>query len=85
MFTLSRETDYACRVILHLAMMPAHSCATAQEIAQRRIIPRTLVRRVITRLAKAKLITTMRGSGGGLILARATFDKLAARGLALQI
>lgn len=74
MLTISRETDYACRVILHLAMLPTNSRATAQEIAKRRIIPRTLVRRVITRLAKANLIKTTRGNGGGFSLARAPAD-----------
>lgn len=70
MLTISRETDYACRVILHLAMSPADIRVTAQEIAKKRIIPRALVRRVITRLGKAKLIKTMRGKRGGLALAR---------------
>jgi Rrf2 family protein len=70
MLTISRETDYACRVILHLSLLPADSRVTAQEIAKRRIIPRALIRRVITRLGKAKLIVTTRGSGGGLALAR---------------
>jgi Rrf2 family transcriptional regulator, iron-sulfur cluster assembly transcription factor len=70
MITISRETDYACRVILHLAMLPAGHRVTAQEIAKRRIVPRALIRRVVTRLGAAKLVTTTRGSGGGLALAR---------------
>lgn len=70
MLSISREADYACRVILHLALLPTDSRVTAQEIAQERIIPRALVRRVITRLSKAKLIKTSRGNRGGLVLAR---------------
>lgn len=70
MITIRRETDYACRVILHLAQLPEGERVTAQDIARRRIIPRAMVRRVITRLAAAHLITTMRGQGGGLSLAR---------------
>ncbi len=70
MLSISRETDYACRVILHLALLPADTRVTAQEIAKKRIIPRALVRRVITRLGKAKLIKTSRGNRGGLRLAR---------------
>jgi Rrf2 family protein len=70
MLTISRQTDYACRVILHLAMLPSGSRVTAREIAARRIIPRALVRRIITRLGKAKLIRTIRGMGGGIVLAR---------------
>jgi len=70
MITISRETDYACRVILHLATVPSETRVTAQEIAARRIIPRALVRRIITRLGKAGLITTTRGRDGGIALAR---------------
>ena len=70
MLTISRETDYACRVILHLAMLPTGQRVTTQEIARRRIVPRALIRRVVTRLSAAKLVTTTRGSGGGLALAR---------------
>ena len=71
MITIRRETDYACRVILHLALLPDGERVTAQAIAKRRIIPRAIVRRVITRLATANLLATIRGSGGGLALARA--------------
>ena len=70
MITIKRETDYACRVILHLALLPEGARVTAQDIARRRIIPRAMVRRVITRLAAAHLVTTTRGQGGGLSLAR---------------
>lgn len=70
MLVISRQTDYACRVILHLATLPPETRVTAQEIAARRIIPRALVRRIITRLGKAKLITTTRGRDGGIALAR---------------
>lgn len=70
MIAISRQTDYACRIILHLAMLPASSRVTVQEIAKRRIIPRVLVRRLATQLAKARLLTTARGKGGGISLAR---------------
>jgi Rrf2 family protein len=70
MLSISRQTDYACRVILHLAMLPPGERVTAQGIAKRRLIPRAFVRRVITRLANAGLVTTARGVNGGLELAR---------------
>lgn len=70
MITISRETDYAARVILHLALQGPDGRATAQGIAQMRLIPRSLVRRVVTRLAAAGLIVTTRGSEGGITLAR---------------
>ncbi len=70
MISISRQTDYASRVLLHLALLPPDARVTAQEISNRRIIPRAFVRRIVTHLGKANLITTTRGSGGGLALAR---------------
>jgi Rrf2 family protein len=43
---------------------------TAQDIAKKRLIPRAFVRRVITQLANAGLVSTTRGLNGGLELAR---------------
>lgn len=70
MITISRETDYAARVLLHLALQPPGSRVTARQIAEQRLIPRALVRRVVTRLGAAGLITTARGPEGGVALAR---------------
>ncbi len=70
MLTISRETDYAARVVLHLTLQGAGERITAQQIAQQRLIPRALVRRVVTRLAAAGLIVTTRGNEGGIALAR---------------
>jgi Rrf2 family protein len=70
MITISRETDYACRVILHLALQAPECRTTAQQIAEQRLIPRSLVRRVVTRLGAAGLIITTRGAEGGIALAR---------------
>ncbi len=70
MITISRETDYAARVVLHLALQGPNSRVTAQQIAEQRLIPRALVRRVVTRLGAAGLVSTSRGSDGGITLAR---------------
>jgi Rrf2 family protein len=66
---ISKQTDYAARIILHLAMQPPGTRTTAQEIARRRLIPSVFVRRIITQLAKGGLLVTTRGSGGGIALA----------------
>ena len=70
MLTISRETDYAARVLLHLALQPVGQRATAQGIAGQCLIPRAIVRRVVTRLGVAGLVITARGSEGGIVLAR---------------
>lgn len=74
MITISRETDYAARVVLHLSLQEAGARATAQQIAAERLIPRALVRRVVTRLATAGIIETTRGTEGGIQLARPAAD-----------
>jgi Rrf2 family protein len=70
MLSINRQTDYACRVILHLALQGADSRTTAAEIGERRLIPKSFVRRVVTRLAAAGLLITTRGAEGGIVPAR---------------
>ena len=70
MLTISRQADYASRIILHLALQPNGDRITAGEIAKQRLIPRSFVRRVVTQLSAAGLLTTTRGSDGGITLAR---------------
>ena len=70
MTIITRKTDYATRVLLHLAMLPPGSWTTAQEVARRRLIPGRLIRHVISQLAKADLLVTKRGRGGGMRMAR---------------
>ena len=70
MLTINRETDYASRIILHLALLPPGSRTTADEIAKRRLVPRTLIRRLVARLRQGGLLLTVRGRGGGITLAK---------------
>lgn len=70
MLTINRKTDYASRIILHLALQSSGSRTTAREVAKLRLIPPALVRRIVTQLGRAGLITTVRGTNGGFTLAR---------------
>ncbi len=70
MLTISRETDYASRIILHLALLPPGSRTTADEIARRRLVPHSLIRRLVARLRQGGLLLTTRGRGGGITLAK---------------
>lgn len=72
MISINRETDYAARVLLHLALQEPGTRVTAQQIAAQRVVPRALVRRVVSRLSAAGLVVTVRGSEGGISLARPT-------------
>lgn len=67
---LTRRTDYALRVLMHLAVN-GDGLATISEIAERYEISRHHLARAAWGLGRAGFIVTVRGKGGGLRLARA--------------
>ena len=74
MTVITRKSDYAARVLLHLATLPRGGWVTAQQIAERQAIPDQVVRHVVRRLAGADLLVTKRGKGGGIRIARPATD-----------
>lgn len=70
MIGIGRHTDYAARVILHLAALGEGGHVTVREIAEHRLLPSAYVRRIVARLAAAGLVTTIRGQRGGVRLGR---------------
>ena len=70
MLSISRHTDYAARIVLHLALEGEEARVTAREIAERRLIPPAFIRRIVSRLSGAGILRTARGNGGGIALAR---------------
>lgn len=67
---ISRRTDYGVRVILDLASLPGGERASTQEIAERQNIPGPFLAKIISQLSLSGLVTTYRGAGGGVKLAR---------------
>jgi Rrf2 family protein len=67
---ISRRTDYGVRVILDLASLPEKGRASTQEIASRQNIPNPFLAKIVSQLSLAGLVTTYRGAGGGVTLAR---------------
>jgi Rrf2 family protein len=67
---ISRRTDYGVRVILDLATQPDSVRASTQEIAERQHIPSPFLAKIVSQLSLAGLVTTYRGAGGGVTLAR---------------
>jgi len=74
MLSIRRETDYAARIVLHLSMLGDGVQITAEEVAQKRLLPRAFVRRIIRRLGTAGILCTIRGARGGIRLARPASD-----------
>jgi Rrf2 family protein len=71
---ISRRTDYGVRVILDLASQPESQRTSTKEIADRQNIPTTFLAKIISQLSLAELVTTHRGAGGGVTLARPASD-----------
>ena len=67
---ISRRTDYGVRVILDLAALPQDERASTQEIAERQNIPSPFLAKIISQLSLSGLVSTFRGAGGGVKLAR---------------
>ncbi|QGP80799.1 Rrf2 family transcriptional regulator [Sphingobium sp. CAP-1] len=66
---LTRHTDYALRVLIHLAVAPGGR-ATIAEIAEGYGLSRNHLMKVVHHLGQGGFIATQRGRGGGFALAR---------------
>ncbi|HTQ70336.1 MAG TPA: Rrf2 family transcriptional regulator, partial [Acidocella sp.] len=70
---LTRFTDYAVRVMLYLAAHEDRLCSIA-EIAKSYGISQNHLMKVVSDLAGAGYVQSLRGRGGGIRLARAATD-----------
>ncbi len=66
---LTEFTDYAFRVLMHLAVR-GDRLATTREIAERFELSSSHLTKVVWELGRAGFVETVRGRGGGLRLAR---------------
>lgn len=67
---LTRYTDYAVRVLLHVGAREKEQRSSIAEIAQVYGISRNHLMKVVQDLGQAGFLTTVRGRGGGLQLGR---------------
>jgi Rrf2 family protein len=70
MMQLTMSREYAIRAMVHLALQPDGAVAQIADISREWEIPETFLRKISTRLVKSGLITSRRGVGGGIQLAR---------------
>ncbi|GIK54407.1 MAG: Rrf2 family transcriptional regulator [Chloroflexi bacterium] len=70
-FQINRRTDYALRILIELAVQ-ADVCLPAREISQRTNVPKAFLHKIMVDLARAGLIQTQPGPGGGLLLSVST-------------
>ncbi len=67
---LTKQTDFAFRVLIYLASKPAQDLSQIHLIATRFDISRSHVMKIVQKLANSGLIESVRGQGGGLKLAK---------------
>jgi len=67
---LSRQADYAVRVVIDIASQPPGEKAIMRAIGERQEVPVPFLAKIVRRLSDARLLSTYRGSGGGIALAR---------------
>jgi len=70
MIAIARHTDYAARLILHLASLEPGARTPIAVVARQRRLPLAFVRRTLAPLVRAGIIETVRGQGGGIRLGR---------------
>ncbi|AKJ64770.1 RrF2 family transcriptional regulator [Kiritimatiella glycovorans] len=71
---ITREADYALRVVLRLVQQGATNptqAVSSAEIAEAMGIPYRFLRKIVRRLVGGGLVRSRRGQGGGIYLARA--------------
>lgn len=74
MMNVSRQVDYATRIVLHLACQEADAMVSIPDIAAARELPVPFVRRIVSRLAEVGIVKSVRGSKGGILLGRAASE-----------
>lgn len=67
---ITRRTDYAIRILLALARLPQGARLSARELGRLQEVPYAFARGILTELVAAGFITSRRGVGGGVCLAR---------------
>jgi len=66
---VTRKTDYAVRCVLFLSQAPGR-ITRAGEISEAMLVPKTLLAKILQRLAKRGIVTSVRGAAGGFRLAK---------------
>lgn len=67
---VSQRLDYTLRMLVALARVPIGTTVTAGDLAESLDLPRRFGEQQMTALAKAGLVDSRRGTGGGISLAQ---------------
>ncbi|MGH3979232.1 MAG: RrF2 family transcriptional regulator [Pseudonocardiaceae bacterium] len=67
---ISARTDYAVRALVEIAQAAGERPLTAEDVAGAQDIPRSFLLAVLADLRRAGIVSSVRGQGGGWVLAR---------------
>lgn len=67
---LNQATDYAFRMVLHMAMLPYGTKVTGTNLAKAQNIPDRFLLKIMRNLTSAKIMQSFRGMDGGFALGR---------------
>ena len=70
----NQATDYAFRVIMHLAGLPEGAIVNSQVIADQQNIPVGFLQKVMRALTQGEVVKSYRGIDGGFALAKPAVD-----------
>ena len=65
---ITREADYAMRVVLFLAGLPKGESVSTTALSEEMNIPYRFLRRIVRKLCSAGLVGSLRGKAGGVYL-----------------
>jgi len=67
---ITRQADYAVRIVLDLAGTDGNKVVRSDDVARRQLVPRAYFTKVVQALVRAGYLRTLRGARGGIQLAR---------------
>ena len=63
---LNKQTDYALRILIYLAMMEGNHLVTVDELSRKLNVARNHLTKIVSKLSKLRYIYTFRGTRGGM-------------------
>lgn len=70
MFKLSKKVEYGLIAVKHMAMVGIESPCSAKEISEKYKIPYDLLSKILQKLKKENILTSMQGTRGGYTLSQ---------------
>jgi len=64
---ITRDTDYAVRIILFMSKKK-DGAISASDLVAKLAIPRAFLRKILQELGRAKILKSQKGKGGGFVL-----------------